>query len=72
VTEGIVEAKIESGVAATVMLIEAEADCAGLPLSLTEAVIVAAPLAVVVPEIKPVEDARLSPAGSLPELIDHV
>src|ERR1035438_3967298 len=44
VTEGSVEAVIVSGVAVTVMLIEADANCAGLPLSLTEAVNVATPV----------------------------
>jgi hypothetical protein len=30
------------------------------------------PFPVGFPEITPVDDARLSPAGRLPELIDHV
>jgi hypothetical protein len=45
---------------------------AGLPLSLTVTVKLDVPLAVGVPEIAPVEAARLSPVGSVPELVDHV
>jgi hypothetical protein len=40
--------------------------------SVTEAVKVAVPLAVGVPEIKPVDVFRLSPAGRLPETKDQV
>jgi len=49
-----------------------EADLAGLSLSRTVAVKLAVPLVVGVPEIAPVEDARVSPAGSLPELMDQL
>jgi hypothetical protein len=46
--------------------------CAGLPPSAIEAVKLAVPIAVGVPEIMPVAEARLSPAGRLPALIDQV
>jgi hypothetical protein len=46
--------------------------CAGLPASVTVAVKLVVPLAVGVPEIRPVLVARLRPAGKLPALIDHV
>jgi hypothetical protein len=44
----------------------------GLPLSVTVAVKAKVPLAVGVPEITPVPAARVSPAGRLPLVIDHV
>ena len=40
--------------------------CAGLPASVTVTVKPNAPVAVGVPEIRPVVEARLSPAGRLP------
>ena len=43
----------------------------GLPLSLTAAVNVAVPLEVGVPEMVPVDAAKLSPAGRLPDAMDH-
>jgi hypothetical protein len=46
--------------------------CAGEPASLTVTPKVKLPLAVGVPEMRPVEGARLSPAGRLPEDIDQV
>jgi hypothetical protein len=63
----------DSGAAAA-MVIEVEADLvwAGLLLSFTVAVKLEVPVAVGVPEMVPVVAARLSPAGRLPELIDHV
>ena len=45
---------------------------AGLAESATAAVKVAVPFAAGVPEIRPVEVFRLSPAGRLPETKDHV
>ena len=45
--------------------------CVGLPPSLTVTVKLPVPLAVGVPEIRPVAGARLSPAGR-PPLTDHV
>jgi hypothetical protein len=44
---------------------------AGLLLSVTNAVKLEDPLAVGMPDIVP-EGARVNPAGSLPEVIDHV
>jgi hypothetical protein len=44
---------------------------AGEPASLTVTPILKLPLAVGVPEIRPV-DARVSPVGRVPEVIDHV
>lgn len=45
--------------------------CAGLPASVTVAVKLLVPVAVGVPEISPVVEDRLSPAGRLPAEIDH-
>jgi hypothetical protein len=45
---------------------------AGEPASLTAAVKVAVPLAVGVPEIRPLDVLMLSPAGRLPETKDQV
>ena len=58
--------------AATVIEVAADGVWAGLLLSLTVALKLDVPLAVGVPEITPVVAARLSPAGRLPEVIDHV
>ena len=58
--------------AATTMEVGAEVLCAGEPLSLTDAVKLNVPLTVGVPEMMPVVAARVSPAGRLPEVIDHV
>ena len=41
-------------------------------MSLTETVKFTVPVTVGVPEIVPVVAARVSPAGRLPEVIDHV
>ena len=49
----------------------ADAVCAGDALSFTATVNVEVPVAVGVPEITPALD-RLSPAGRLPDEIDHV
>jgi hypothetical protein len=46
-------------------------DWTGEPLSLTDAVKLNVPLAVGVPEIKPVDAVRLRPAGREPEVIDQ-
>jgi hypothetical protein len=59
-----------AGAAVTAIDSCADAVCAGDPLSCTCTVNVAVPLAVGAPEITPALD-RLSPAGSLPETIDH-
>jgi hypothetical protein len=50
----------------------ADLDCAGLSASVTVAVKLDVPLVVGVPEITPLLGARLSPAGRLPEVIDHL
>jgi len=49
-----------------------EVVCVGLEESATVAVKLKVPLAVGVPEIRPVLAVRLRPAGRLPEVIDHV
>jgi hypothetical protein len=46
--------------------------CAGEPASLTVTPILKLPLAAGVPETNPVVDARVSPPGRAPEVIDHV
>jgi hypothetical protein len=46
--------------------------CAGFPASATVAVKLNVPVAVGVPEIRPVLEARLSPAGRLPDVMDQV
>src|SRR5215472_416172 len=59
------------GVVLTVIDSCADALCAGDPLSVTATVNVVAPFAVGVPEIKPALES-VSPAGKLPDAIDHV
>ena len=56
------------------MAIESLTDCVctGLPPSLTVTVTLLVPLAVGVPEIRPVAEARLRPAGRLPVVTDHL
>jgi hypothetical protein len=56
------------------MAIESLTDwvCAGLPPSLTFTVRLLVPLALGVPEISPVAEARLRPAGRLPAVTDHL
>ena len=49
-----------------------DVDRAGLLLSTTVAVKEKVPLMVGVPEIIPVVDASVNPAGRPPELMDHV
>jgi hypothetical protein len=56
----------------TVIVFLADAVCVGLLLSVTITVKVAVAALVGVPEIVPVDGVRTSPAGKLPELIDHV
>jgi hypothetical protein len=50
----------------------ADADCAGLLLSVTAAVKVEDPDWVGTPEIVPVADASTRPEGKEPEAIDHL
>ena len=70
--DGRVGAVIASAVGETTTDPGVDADCTGLLLSVTVAVKVEVPLVVGVPEITPVEEASVSPAGSLPDVIDHV
>jgi hypothetical protein len=72
VTGGSAEDVIVSRVGATVTAVVAEAACTGLPLSVTVAVKAEVPERVGTPEIAPVDDVRVSPAGRLPEVIDHL
>lgn len=58
--------------AATTIESLTDALCAGLPASLTATVKMPVPVAVGVPEIRPVDEDRLSPAGRLPLEIDQV
>jgi hypothetical protein len=64
---------IVNALGAALIVIDSDADavCAGDPLSFTLTANVAVPLAVGVPEIAP-ELESVRPAGSLPEAIDHV
>ena len=55
----------------TVMVSEADCVCTGDPLSVTAMVNVEVPLAVGEPEITPALESD-SPAGKLPDAIDHV
>ena len=68
------EVMVRAGVVAAAIEIEDEADwvCAGLLLSVTLTVKFEVPLLVGVPEITPVDDDRVRPAGRLPEATDHV
>jgi hypothetical protein len=73
VPEGSVEAEeITSAEGETRSERAADVVCAGLAESVTEAVKAAVPVEIGVPEINPVDEARLSPAGRLPEVMDHV
>jgi hypothetical protein len=63
---------VAGGAAAKVIVITADFVCTGLLLSVTVKVKVDIPLSVGVPEIVPVVDAKVSPAGRLPEVIDQV
>lgn len=64
---------VNAGGAAAATTIERDTDwvCAGLPASVTVAVKLEVPLAVGVPEIKPVGD-MVSPAGRLPTLMNQL
>jgi hypothetical protein len=64
------EEVIVSAVGVATIVSDVDVVWAGLPLSVTVVVKVADPLVVDVPEIAPF-DARLSPAGSLPDVIDQ-
>jgi hypothetical protein len=60
------------GAAKVVIVVTADFVCTGLLLSVTVTVKVDIPLAVGVPEIVPVVDAKVRPPGRLPEVIDQV
>jgi hypothetical protein len=64
---------VNAGGAAAATTIErgTDWDCAGLPASVTFAVKLEVPLAVGVPEIRPVLAVKVSPAGRLP-VMDQV
>jgi hypothetical protein len=72
VTEGRADEVIVSAVGVATIVCEADAVWAGLPLSVTVAVKVEVPLVVGVPEIMPVDGAKFTPAGSLPDVMDQV
>jgi len=73
VPEGSVALIANVGGAAVAMTIDSWTAlvCTGLSESVTVAVKLVVPLAVGVPEIIPVADARDSPAGRLPVVMDH-
>ena len=62
----------EGAEAATTIERATDLVCAGLLLSVTVTVKLDVPLAVGVPEIRPVLAPRASPAGRLPAVIDQV
>jgi hypothetical protein len=72
VTTGSVGILIVNALGATTTLIAADVARFGLLLSLTVVVKLEVPLTLGVPEITPVDESRLSPAGKLPALIDHL
>jgi hypothetical protein len=63
---------VGGGAAAKVIVETADFVCTGALLSVTVTVKVDIPLAVGVPEIVPVADPSVSPAGRLPEVMDQV
>ena len=65
---------INVGAAGAAMASETLTDLvwAGFPASLTVAVKMLVPLAEGVPEIKPVDEDKVSPAGRVPEVTDQV
>ena len=67
-------AMVSAGGAGAAMVIDSLTDCAcaGFPASVRVIVGVLVPVAVGVPEIRPVVDARERPAGRLPALTDQV
>jgi hypothetical protein len=66
------EEVIASGATAITIDIAADFVCTGEPLSFTVTVKLEVPVAVGVPEITPVDEARVKPAGRAPELIDQL
>jgi hypothetical protein len=71
VPEGTLDVVIARAAAVTAIDRLTDLACAGLPESATLAVKLNVPAAVGVPEIRPVLEARESPAGSAPEEMDH-
>jgi hypothetical protein len=72
VAEGKEVVVTRSAGAATTSESRTDWDCVGFDASATAAVNLKVPLAVGVPEMSPVALARLSPAGSVPEVIDQL
>jgi hypothetical protein len=72
VPEGKDDVMMDRAGGATTKEIAADLVCAGLEESETVAVKVTVPLAVGVPETRPVAGARLKPLGRLPPVIDQV
>jgi hypothetical protein len=70
VAEGNDDAVIVKALDATTIEVDSDPTWLGLPLSCTVAVKLNVPLAVGVPEIAPAPES-VSPAGRLPEMIDH-
>jgi hypothetical protein len=64
---------VRVGAAAAAMTSESATDlvCAGLAASVTVAEILLVPLAVGVPEIRPVDAVSVRPAGRVPAVIDQ-
>jgi hypothetical protein len=71
VLEGKLDVVIARAAAATAIERLTDLTCAGLPASATVAVKLNVPAAVGVPEIRPVLDARESPAGRAPDEMDQ-
>jgi hypothetical protein len=71
VTEGNADAAIVSGADVIVRDMVVNALCTGVPLSVTAAVNLVVPEALGIPVISPV-GARLRPAGSVPDVSDHL
>jgi hypothetical protein len=65
---------VNAGGAGAATIIDRGADllCTGLPASVTDAVKLDVPLAVGLPEIRPLDVFRVSPAGSCPEAMLQV
>jgi hypothetical protein len=71
VADGKLEVVIASGATVTAIDSETALVCAGLPASVAVAVKLEVPIVVGVPEIRPVEEERASPAGRAPAVMDH-
>jgi hypothetical protein len=69
--EGKLDVVIARAAAATAIERLIDLTCAGLPASVTVTVKPNVPLVFGVPEIRPVVEARLSPAGRLPAPMDQ-